>query len=105
MTTEQVFVHDSPWAIAAKRRAPRPNRLRDVGLAEIEACNREALARIDIDESRLRARTYLHEGLDLDAAVSLWSNLTHRKVMGLARALLSSPVPFRGGEIGITLDC
>ena len=30
----------------------------------------------DIDESRLRIRLYLHEGLDLDAAVAFWSSLT-----------------------------
>lgn len=27
----------------------------------------------DIDEDRLRARLYLHEGLDLDAATAFWS--------------------------------
>jgi hypothetical protein len=30
----------------------------------------------DIDESRLRVRLYLHEGLDLDAANRFWSELT-----------------------------
>jgi hypothetical protein len=82
----------------------------------------------DVDESRLRARVYLHEGLDLEAAESFWSELTgvprsqfrqayravpdtsirhnkheygcayvyyccsktHRQIMGLIRALLSS---------------
>ena len=82
----------------------------------------------EIDESRLRVRLYLHEGLDLDAANQFWSDLlqipvsqfrrayravpdpsirttkhvmgcsavgyccarTHRKVMGLVAALLSS---------------
>jgi hypothetical protein len=82
----------------------------------------------DVDESRLRGRLYLHEGLDLDASKAFWSNLsgiprnqfhkayraipdpsirrnkhkhgcfsvgygcarTHREVMGLVRALLSS---------------
>lgn len=82
----------------------------------------------DIDESRLRARIYLHEGLDLDAAISFWSramgippaqfgrpyrakpdpsirtvkhpmgcgylnyscSYTHRAIMGLVAALLSS---------------
>jgi hypothetical protein len=29
-----------------------------------------------IDESRLRVRVYLHEGLDLDAATSYWSTVT-----------------------------
>jgi hypothetical protein len=83
-----------------------------------------------IDETRLRVRVYLHEGLDLDAAEEYWSEVTsvprvqfnrpyrakadptirrakhvygcayvdyhssrtHREVMGLVRALLSSPV-------------
>jgi len=82
----------------------------------------------EVDESRLRVRVYLHQGLDLDAAESYWSALTgiprsqfnkpyravpdpsirqtkhefgcayvdyacsrtHRKIMGLIRALLSS---------------
>jgi hypothetical protein len=30
----------------------------------------------EIDESRLRVRLYLHEGLDLEAATSFWSDLT-----------------------------
>ena len=29
-----------------------------------------------IDESRLRVRVYLHEGLDLDAAEQFWSEIT-----------------------------
>jgi len=82
----------------------------------------------DIDESRLRVRVYLHDGLDLAAAETHWSSVTgvprsqfrapyrakadpslrrnkheygcaylvyscshtHRKIMGLVRALLSS---------------
>jgi transcriptional regulator with XRE-family HTH domain len=82
----------------------------------------------EIDESRLRVRLYLHEGLDLEAAEAYWSRITgiprsqfgkayravrdpsirrnkhehglarvdyscsrtHREVMGLVRALLSS---------------
>ncbi len=82
----------------------------------------------EIDESRLRVRVYLHEGLDLDAAEEHWSRVTgipreqfrkgyrakadptiratkhehgcvyvryacsrtHRIVMGLIRALVSS---------------
>jgi hypothetical protein len=82
-----------------------------------------------IDESRLRLRVYLHEGLDLDSAEAHWSRIasiprdqftapyrakvdasirsnkhefgcayvtyscsrTHREIMGLIRALLSSP--------------
>ena len=82
----------------------------------------------EIDEARLRVRVYLHEGLDLEAAESHWSEVTgvprgqfrrpyraaaeatrrltkhefgcvyvcyscvttHRQIMGLIRALLSS---------------
>jgi hypothetical protein len=82
----------------------------------------------DVDETRMRGRLYLHEGLDLSAAEAFWSSLanipiaqfhkpyravpdpsirrnkhehgcfavgyacsrTHREVMGLVRALLSS---------------
>ena len=82
----------------------------------------------ELDESRLRVRVYLHEGLDLDAAeafwlgvtgvargqfrapyrakpdptlrlnkhehgcayVGYWSSRTHREVMGVVRALLTS---------------
>ncbi len=82
----------------------------------------------DVDETRLRVRVYLHEGLDLDAAHVFWSGVTsvpltqfqapyravadptrrsnkhehgcayvvyscsrtHRRIMGLVRALLSS---------------
>jgi hypothetical protein len=82
----------------------------------------------DVDESRLRARVYLHQGLDLESAENFWSDLTgisrhqfrsahraipdatirhnkhehgcayvfyccsktHREIMGLIRALLSS---------------
>ena len=82
----------------------------------------------EVDESRLRARVYLHEGLDLERAETFWSTLTgvprrqfrrahravpdasirhnkhehgcayvyycssttHRQIMGLVRALLST---------------
>lgn len=84
----------------------------------------------EIDEARLRVRLYLHQGLDLDAAIDHWSEVTgipsaqfgkpyravpdpsirrnkhdfgaarvdyscsrtHRGVMGLVRALLSSSI-------------
>ncbi len=97
----------------------------------------------DIDESRLRVRLYLHEELDLEAAVTFWSNLTriptrqfnkpyravpdasirrskhpmgcpaivyasrrtHRAVMGVVSALLSSDVTFRGSSIGGAGGC
>jgi hypothetical protein len=82
----------------------------------------------EVDESRLRVRLYLHEGLDINAAESFWSELlsvprtqfrkpyraaadptrrvakhvhgcpavtyccssTHRRVMGLVRAIMST---------------
>jgi transcriptional regulator with XRE-family HTH domain len=31
----------------------------------------------DVDETRLRLRLYLHDGLDLDAAVAHWTAVTH----------------------------
>jgi hypothetical protein len=96
-----------------------------------------------IDESRMRARLYLHEGLDLEAAVAFWVEVTgiphhqfiapyradpdqsrrrakhvfgciaityscsrtHRAVMGLVRALLSSSTSFRGGATGSAAAC
>ena len=174
------------------RAGPRPNRLRDARLAEIEAMDawgRERLggplseqaflaagaalyagegakrdrwvgftntdadlvrffclwlrAVFDLDESRLRVRLYLHEGLDLEAATAHWAEVTgipasqfrtphrapsavgirhnkhefgcatvsyscsrtHRAVMGLCRALLTSTAVFRGSSIGRATDC
>jgi hypothetical protein len=87
-----------------------------------------------VDEARLRARVYLHQGLDLDAAQAHWSDVsgipldqfrkpyravpdptirrnkhefgcfyvdygctrTHRQIMGLVRALLSSEAAIPG---------
>ena len=43
-----------------------------------------------IDESRLRVRVYLHEGLDLDAAETFWSEVT-----GVPRAQFEPSVPGR----------
>lgn len=40
----------------------------------------------EIDESRLRMRLYLHQGLDLDAAESFWSDLT-----GIPRTQFGKP--------------
>jgi AcrR family transcriptional regulator len=39
-----------------------------------------------IDESRLRVRLYLHQGLDLDDAIAFWSGLT-----GIAQSQFSKP--------------
>ena len=105
----------------ADKRAPRPNKLRDAKLAQIEALRAEANERLkvisdegfllsglalyaaegakrdgeiifantdprmilffctwlrkffEVDESRLRVRLYLHEGLDIDEANIFWS--------------------------------
>jgi hypothetical protein len=40
----------------------------------------------DVDETRLRVRVYLHEGLDLDAAEEHWSRVT-----GIPRSQFRSP--------------
>ncbi|MCA1824215.1 MAG: helix-turn-helix domain-containing protein [Mycobacteriales bacterium] len=40
----------------------------------------------EVDESRLRGRVYLHEGLDLDAATAFWSEVT-----GIPRAQFRAP--------------
>ena len=96
-----------------------------------------------VDESRLRVWLYLHDDLDLEAAVEYWSVLTaiprtqfgkpyraqadesirhakhpfgcpavrysctttHRMVMALVEALLSSSLPIRGSSIGRAVDC
>jgi hypothetical protein len=170
--TRDVVVEAGPRRV----RTPRPNRLRDARLAEIEAMDRAGVERLGtlgdqaflaagaalyagegakrdgwvgftnsdpdmvrffvawlrchfpIDETKLRVRLYLHEGLDLDAATSAWvtatgippaqfrsphrapardgrrttkhvhgiatvsysCSRTHRAVMGLVRALLTS---------------
>jgi hypothetical protein len=39
-----------------------------------------------IDETRLRGRVYLHQGLDLDAAEEFWS-----RIMGIPRAQFGAP--------------
>jgi hypothetical protein len=97
----------------------------------------------DVEESRMRVRLYLHQGLDLDAANAFWSELTgiplaqfgkpyraipdpsirstkhpmgcpgvsysccrtHRAVIGLVTALLSSDSSFRGSSVGRATDC
>ena len=96
----------------------------------------------EIDEARLRLTLYLHQGLDLAAAIGYWSALTgvppsqfgkpyraipdasirhakhvhgcitvsyscsatHRSIMGLVSALLTTP-PFRGSSTGRASDC
>ena len=40
-----------------------------------------------IDESRLRVRVYLHEGLDLDAAEAFWSRVDRRSAIPVPSAV------------------
>lgn len=47
----------------------------------------------DIDESRLRVWLYLHEGLDLDAAVQFWSGLTDIPVTQFGKPYRANPNP------------
>ena len=47
----------------------------------------------DIDESRLRVRLYLHEGLDLDAALSFWSELTAIPIAQFTKPYRAEPDP------------
>ena len=47
----------------------------------------------EIDESRLRLRLYLHEGLDLEAAVSFWAQLTGIPTDQFCRAYRAEPNP------------
>ena len=170
---------------------PRPNRLRDQRLAEIEEMDRLGVARVGeldrqaflaagaalyagegskrdrliafansdpalvamfcawlrtffvVDESRLRCALYLHQGLNLEAATAFWSALTqipahqfrkpyravpdagirhnkhehgcltvtyassraHRAVMGIVRALVSSPAYSGVAQLAVAPDC
>jgi hypothetical protein len=47
----------------------------------------------DIDESRLRVRLYLHEGLDLDEACSFWSAVTSISVQQFQSPFRAVPDP------------
>ena len=47
----------------------------------------------EIDESRLRVRVYLHEGLDLDAAEHYWSDLTGIPRAQFGKAYRATPDP------------
>jgi hypothetical protein len=46
-----------------------------------------------IDESRLRVRLYLHEGLDADAAVRFWSELTGIPLCQFGKLYRAKPDP------------
>lgn len=57
----------------------------------------------DVDETRLRARVYLHEGLDLDAAVAFWSEvtgITSRQFLRPYRAVADSSIRTTKHEYG-----
>lgn len=45
----------------------------------------------DIDESRLRLRFYLHQGLDLDAAMEFWSSATDIPLQQFRRPYRAEP--------------
>ncbi len=48
-----------------------------------------------VDESRLRLRLYLHEGLDLEAANAFWADLTGIPVAQFTKAYRAVPDPSR----------
>jgi hypothetical protein len=50
-------------------------------------------ALVDVDEARLRVRLYLHQGLDLDAAVQFWSSLTRIPVSQFRKPYRAVPDP------------
>ena len=47
----------------------------------------------EIDESRLRVRLYLHEGLDLAAAIAYWSEVTAIPATQFAKPYRAVPDP------------
>lgn len=47
----------------------------------------------DIEESRLRVRLYLHQGLDLEAAVAFWSELTQIPTTQFGKPYRAVPDP------------
>jgi hypothetical protein len=46
-----------------------------------------------VDESRMRVRVYLHEGLDLDAAEAFWSSVTGVPRTQFGKAYRARPDP------------
>jgi hypothetical protein len=46
-----------------------------------------------VDEARLRARLYLHQGLDVDAATRFWSELTAIPTRQLTKPYRAVPDP------------
>ena len=51
-----------------------------------------------IDESRLRVRVYLHEGLDLDAAQQFWSDVTGVPLAQFGKAYRAKADPTHSSE-------
>ncbi len=47
-----------------------------------------------VDESRLRVRLYLHQGLDLETAITFWSDVT-----GIARVAVRQALPSCSGSV------
>lgn len=47
----------------------------------------------DVDESRLRLRLYLHQGLDIDAASQFWSQLTAIPIEQFGKPYRAVPDP------------
>jgi hypothetical protein len=47
----------------------------------------------DVDESRLRVRLYLHQGLDLDVAIDFWSQLTAIPISQFGKPYRAVPDP------------
>lgn len=64
-----------------------------------------------IDERRLRARLYLHEGLDLEAATAFWSTVTGIPLQQFRAAYRAKADPTRrlhkheNGCISVTYSC
>jgi hypothetical protein len=66
-----------PNALQRRRQAEIDRLLAEVRAPRMIVFHCRRLCRFfDIDESRLRVRLHLHEGLDLEAAIAYWSALT-----------------------------
>lgn len=64
-----------------------------------------------MDERRLRVRLYLHEGLDLDAAVSFWASVTGIRPEQFGKPYRAVADPslrtskHRNGCVGVRYSC
>jgi transcriptional regulator with XRE-family HTH domain len=101
-----VWVRDVDFEPRARRTGARrraPNKLQLAKEAEIAGALEVGRQRIGLlterellvagDESRLRVKLYLHHGLDLDAAVSFWSDLTGIPASQFGKAYRAVPDP------------